>query len=90
MEKGNLVIATKGKEKNQYFVIMKVDGKFAYIIDGKRLKTSNPKKKSMKHIQKASKNKFSTELLACENERVNAAVRKFLKEEKENICQKTT
>jgi ribosomal protein L14E/L6E/L27E len=55
MEKGNLVIATKGKEKNQYFVILSMEDKFAYIVDGKRLKTVNPKKKNVKHIQKASK-----------------------------------
>ena len=88
MEKGNLVLALKGKEKNQYFVIMETNEKFAYIIDGKRLKTNNPKKKSMKHIQKASKNKFPTELFEIKNDNVNAAVRKFIKEEKENLCQK--
>ena len=88
MEKGNLVLAIKGKEKNQYFVIMNVDEKFAYIIDGKRLKTMNPKKKSMKHVQKASKNKFPVELFEVNNDNVNSAVRKFIKEEKENLCQK--
>lgn len=89
MRVGNLVIATKGKEKNQYFVIMELDDKFAYIIDGKRLKTSNPKKKNVKHIQKASKKDFQTELFKIQNDNVNCAVRKFIKEEKENLCQKT-
>lgn len=89
MRVGNLVIATKGKEKNQYFVIMELDDKFAYIIDGKRLKTSNPKKKNVKHIQKASKNDFQAELFKIQNDNVNSAVRKFIKEEKENLCQKT-
>ena len=88
MEKGNLVLALKGKEKNQYFVIMAADEKFAYIVDGKRLKTINPKKKSMKHIQKASKNKFPVELFEIKNDNVNSAIRKFIKEEKENLCQK--
>lgn len=89
MKIGNLVIATKGKEKNQYFVIMELDDKFAYIIDGKRLKTSNPKKKNVKHIQKASKNDFQIELFSINNDNVNCAVRKFIKEEKEKLCQKT-
>jgi ribosomal protein L14E/L6E/L27E len=88
MEKGNLVLALKGKEKNQYFVVMNVENNFAYIIDGKRLKTINPKKKSMKHIQKASKNKFPVELFEVKNDNVNSAVRKFIKEEKEKLCQK--
>lgn len=88
MEKGNLVVATKGKEKNQIFVIMNVEDNFAYIVDGKRLKLTNPKKKSMKHLEIASKNKFSTELFEIKNDNVNAAVRKFIKEEKEKVCQK--
>ena len=88
MEKGNLVIATKGKEKNQYFVILSIDNKFAYIVDGKRLKTVNPKKKNLKHIQKASKEKLSDIVLDDKNARVNMAIRKFIKEEKEKICQK--
>ena len=88
MEKGNLVLALKGKEMNQYFVVMNVENNFAYIIDGKRLKTINPKKKSMKHIQKASKNKFPVELFEVKNDNVNSAVRKFIKEEKEKLCQK--
>ena len=88
MEVGNLILALKGKEKNQYFVIMSTNEKFAYIVDGKRLKTHNPKKKSMKHIQKASKNKFPVELFKVNNDNVNAAIRKFIKEEKENLCQK--
>ena len=88
MEKGSLVLALRGKEKNQYFVIVNVDDKFAYIVDGKRLKMLNPKKKNMKHIQKASKNKFPTELFEINNDNVNSAIRKFIKEEKEKICQK--
>ena len=51
MEKGNLVVATRGKEKNQFFVIMNVEDNFAYIVDGKRLKLTNPKKKSMKLVK---------------------------------------
>jgi len=90
MEKGSLVIATKGKEKNQYFVILSMENKFAYIVDGKRLKTCNPKKKNVKHIQKASKNNFPIEELECQNDKVNASIRRFIKEEKEKICQKTT
>ena len=88
MEKGDLILSKRGKEKNQYFVIMNVDEKFAYIVDGKRLKLTNPKKKNMKHIQKASKNRFPVHLFEVNNDNVNATIRKFIKEEKENICQK--
>lgn len=88
MEKGSLVLALRGKEKNQYFVVCEREENFVYIVDGKRLKTSNPKKKNLKHVQNASKRKFPKEILEDKNERANAAVRKFIKEEKEKICQK--
>ena len=53
--KGNIVIATAGKEKGQKFVVLSCDSKYCYLVDGKRLKLSKPKKKSLKHVQKASK-----------------------------------
>lgn len=42
---GNVVLATAGKEKGQLFIIVKLEDKYAYLSDGKRLKTSNPRKK---------------------------------------------
>ena len=69
-----------GKEKSQIFVVIAVDNRFCFIVDGNRLKILKPKKKSLKHVQKATKNKFDVNLLETEQENVNAAVRKFLKE----------
>ncbi len=80
ISKGDVVIATAGKEKNQLFVVSSVDEKFCFLVDGKRLKIDKPKKKSLKHVQKALKNKFCQEELESEQESVNAAIRKFLKE----------
>ena len=77
---GDVVVATAGKEKNQIFVVKSVNEKFCFLVDGDRLKLAKPKKKSLKHVQKASKNKFDEKLLETEQENVNAAVRKFLKE----------
>ena len=86
LQTGDVVIATAGKEKNQFFVVLSVDGKFCYLIDGHRLKITKPKKKSLKHVKKASKEKFDEEKLKSGQENVNAAVRKFLKE-RSLLCQ---
>lgn len=80
---GSVVRAIAGKEKNQIFVVEKVDDKFCYIIDGKRLKLGKPKKKSLKHVQKALKIEFETKKLESGQEKVNAEIRRFLKE---SVC----
>jgi len=79
MEKGEVVIAKAGKEKNQSFVVVDVKDNFAYIADGKRLKKEKPKKKSAKHIQKVSTKKFPLEELNINDIKVNASIRNFLK-----------
>ena len=83
---GDVVVALAGKEKNQIFVVLSVNEKFCFLVDGDRLKLSKPKKKSLKHVQKASKDKFSESELAAGQEKTNAAIRKFLKEHQ--VCQK--
>lgn len=86
MQVGDIVLATKGKEKNDIFVVVKIENRFAYIANGKRVSVFKPKKKNEKHIQKVSKQRF---LLSDEKDiKVDAAVRKYLKTQKERICQK--
>lgn len=79
MERGMVVKALAGKEKNQVFVVIDVAENYAYIADGKRLKKDKPKKKSVKHIQKVSTKKFPIEELEINDEKVNASIRKFIK-----------
>ncbi len=80
---GDLVIATAGKEKNSLFLVKDVDKKYCYLVDGKRLKLNKPKKKSLKHVQKASKESFpNAERLQNGQEKLNAEIRDFIKERK--------
>ena len=72
------MLANAGKEKGQLFVIVKLDDKYAYLSDGKRLKASKPKKKSFKHIKLFGSESLSESEVLDENERVNALIRKFL------------
>lgn len=77
---GDVVVATAGKEKNQIFIVLETDEHYCYLVDGKRLKLTKPKKKSLKHVQKASKIGFDAQKLKSGQEKVNAEIRKFLKE----------
>lgn len=48
---GQVVRATAGGEKGKLFAVISCDEMFAFISDGKRHRTDNPKKKSFKHIE---------------------------------------
>ena len=76
---GNIVLATAGKEKGEHFVVVKVDEKYVYLADGKRLKADKPKRKSYKHVKMFDKGIEADEVLD-KNDRINAKFRKIIKE----------
>ena len=83
---GDVVQAVAGKEKGELFVVVGLNDKYAYLSDGKRLRKDKPKKKSFKHIKLFSSQSLSEAVLLDENQRVNAAIRKFLsKTRSENV-----
>ena len=82
---GDVVLATAGKEKGNLFIAWKVDENYCYLVDGKRLKIDKPKKKSLKHVYKAAKISFPEKSLCEKEEKVNAEIRKFLKERKNYV-----
>ncbi len=75
---GNVVMAKAGKEKGGLFVVVALDDKYAYLSDGKRLKSNKPKKKSFKHVKLFDSKALSEEEVTDPNERANARIRKFL------------
>ena len=75
---GNVVIALAGKEKGQLFVVVKVEDRYAYLSDGRRLRANKPKKKSFKHVKVFDTRSLSEEEVLDKNERTNAKIRKFL------------
>ena len=48
---GDVVISTAGRDKEKIFLVVKVDDKFVYLIDGRTRKVVAPKKKSIKHVK---------------------------------------
>ena len=49
--RGAVVMAIAGREQNEIFIVSKVDGNYAYLINGKTRPLENPKKKNIKHLQ---------------------------------------
>ena len=49
---GDLCKSTAGRDKTGIFLVIGIDGKFAYVVDGKVRKVKNPKKKNLKHLER--------------------------------------
>lgn len=47
----DLVLATSGKEKGEYFIIKDISNNFALLVNGKTRPLNNPKLKNIKHIK---------------------------------------
>ncbi len=47
---GTVVSSLKGHDKERLFVIVKSEGSFVWLTDGKNRKKISPKKKNIKHI----------------------------------------
>ena len=48
---GDIVISTMGRDKGLYFIVVKVEENYVYLVDGALRKVDNPKKKKIKHIE---------------------------------------
>lgn len=51
IKEGSIVKAKAGRDKDDLFVVVGIDGSYAYIANGKRRKVGKPKKKKLIHLQ---------------------------------------
>jgi ribosomal protein L14E/L6E/L27E len=54
MTVGSVVKSIAGHDKNRFFMVLRIEGDFAYIADGKARALSSPKKKRLKHLRKTN------------------------------------
>ena len=50
IETGLVVRAKSGRDKGRFFVVISLDGEYAYIVDGKTRRLEKPKRKNLKHL----------------------------------------
>ena len=48
---GDIVLSTNGRDKDNYFLVVKVQNGYAFISDGKIRKVRSLKKKNIKHLR---------------------------------------
>ncbi len=84
MEKldGAVVISKAGRDKGNFFVVLRSEDNYAYIADGNLRRVDRPKKKKLRHLQLT--NYVSQRILGSEQEITNSEVRKALAEYSEN------
>ncbi len=54
---GDLVRSIAGRDKDSFYIIVKIDGEFLYLADGKYKFVDKPKKKRKKHSVFIKRNK---------------------------------
>ena len=55
VQRGQIMRSLAGHDKGDFQMVLKTDGAFAYVADGKLRKAETPKKKKLKHLQKSGK-----------------------------------
>ncbi|MDD3766360.1 MAG: KOW domain-containing RNA-binding protein [Eubacteriales bacterium] len=51
LKPGDIVCSKAGRDKYLVFIVIKVEGEYAFICDGKRRKIEKPKRKKIKHLR---------------------------------------
>lgn len=72
LARGTVVRSAAGRDKGGFFVVLSVEGGYAYLCDGKRRPLDRPKKK--KHIHLAA----TTTMLPDQSMETNREIRKAL------------
>lgn len=54
MTVGSVVKSIAGHDKNRFFMVLRLEGDFAYIADGRARELNSPKKKRLKHLSKTN------------------------------------
>ena len=50
-KKGMLAVSKAGHDKDSWYVVLKIEGNYAYLVNGKTKTLENPKKKKLMHLQ---------------------------------------
>ena len=81
IEVGGLVSSLQGHDEGRKYLVIKIDGDFAYCVDGKYRPLDNPKKKRLKHLSSLYKNFENFEDKLNTNKLYDFEISTFIKNE---------
>mgnify|MGYP004665587003 CR=1 FL=1 len=76
--KGDLVYSRRGKDKGFLMAVIREDKDFVYVVDGKKRRLENPKRKNPRHLT------FLSDSINEEKMKTNRSVRRALFEAAHN------
>ena len=80
LKKGMMAISKAGHDQSNWYVVLGIEGEYAFLVNGTTKKMDNPKKKKLKHLQPVLEvpenlqEKLQTGK-ACTNEEVKRALK---------------
>lgn len=76
--KGDLVYSRRGRDKGFLMAVIREDKDFVYVVDGKKRRLENPKRKNPRHLT------FLSDSINEEKMKTNRSVRRALFEAAQN------
>ena len=78
IEQGCIVSSLKGHDTGRIYLVVKVEGEFAYVVDGNYRLLQNPKKKRIKHLHDLHEHFKSFKEKSEANKLYDFEIKKFL------------
>ena len=79
-EAGMLAWSRAGHDKETLYVIVKTEGEYVYLSDGRLKPVDHPKKKKIRHIQivrQIPEELLGLNIVTIKNEEIRKAIRRF-------------
>lgn len=75
-----IVQSLKGRDKGEYFFVLRQDEKYVLLADGKHRKLESPKRKNLRHVKFLPDSSFAAVSGKISDRPVNAELRRAIAE----------
>lgn len=80
---GMLVTSKAGHDKDSVYVIIREDGEYIYVVDGRSRTVERPKRKNRKHVRLIKKKRMPEQVNGFDDLEIKKVIKEYLKEREE-------
>lgn len=80
---GMLATSMAGHDKDSVYVIIREDGEYIYVADGKSRTVERPKRKNRKHVQLIKKKRMPKPDSGFDDLQIKRVIKEYLREREE-------